>query len=245
MQHHGPMTRDERESYLLGRQRFEAGDDPGTLETFTVLLQSCPGFADVHYMVGLVHERGGDLEAASSSLERALEINPSYAEAVAALVSVYERRGLFERSRELAAQLSPSADPGQGNLDATTRGKLANLHAVLGDAYREAGELREAIEAYRKALDRCPGFHDIRHRLGIALREAGLPNHAIGEFKRVLRTHSAHLESAVQLGLTYYTLGRTPQALAEWESVLQRDPSREDAQMYLRMVQAEEVAAEL
>ena len=245
MHHHGRMTRDERESYLLGRQRFEAGDDRGALETFTLLLQRCPRFADVHYMVGLVHERGGDLEAASGSLERALEINPSYAEAVAALASVYERRGLFERSRELAAQLSPSAGSSEGNLDATTRGKLANLHAVLGDAYREAGELREAIEAYRKALDRCPSFHDIRHRLGITLREAGLPNHAIGEFKRVLRTHSAHLESAVQLGLTYYTLGRTPQALAEWESVLQRDPSREDAQMYLRMVQAEEIAAEL
>ena len=245
MQHQGRMTREDRESYLLGRQRFETGDDRGALETFTLLLESCPGFADVHYMVGLVHEREGDLEAASSSLERALEINPSYAEAVAALVSVYERRGLFERSRELAAQLTPSASADAGNLDATTRGKLANLHAVLGDAYREAGELREAIEAYRKALDRCPSYHDIRHRLGIALREAGLPNHAIGEFKRVLRTHSAHLESAVQLGLTYYTLGRTPQALAEWESVLQRDPSREDAQMYLRMVQAEEVAAEL
>jgi tetratricopeptide (TPR) repeat protein len=239
------MNREERESYLLGRQRFEAGDDRGALETFTLLLESCPRFADVHYMVGLVHERGGDLEAASSSLERALEINPSYAEAVAALVSVYERRGLFERSRELAAQLSPSADPAQGNLDATTRGKLANLHAVLGDAYREAGELREAIEAYRKALDRCPSFHDIRHRLGIALREAGLPNHAIGEFKRVLRTHSDYLESAVQLGLTYYTLGRTPQALEEWESVLERDPSREDARMYLRMVQAGEIATEL
>ena len=236
------MTREERESYLLGRQRFEAGDDRGALETFTLLLDSCPRFADVHYMVGLVHEREGDLEAASSSLERALEINPSYAEAVAALVSVYERRGLFERSRELAAQLSPSAGSDAGNLDATTRGKLANLHAVLGDAYREAGELREAIEAYRKALDRCPAFHDIRHRLGIALREAGLPSHAIGEFKRVLRTHSTHLESAVQLGLTYYTMGRTPQALTEWERVIEQDPSRADARMYLRMVQTEDAA---
>jgi len=245
MQYHGRMSREERESYLLGRQRFEAGDDRGALETFSLLLESCPRFADVHYMVGLVHERGGDLDAATSSLERALEINPSYAEAVAALVSVYERRGLFERSREIATQLSPSASSDAGNLDATTRGKLANLHAVLGDAYREAGELREAIEAYRKALDRCPGFHDIRHRLGIALREAGLPNHAIGEFKRVLRTHSDYLESAVQLGLTYYTLGRTPQALEEWESVLERDPSREDARMYLRMVQAGEIATEL
>lgn len=238
MQQQGGMTREERESYLLGRQRFEAGDDRGALETFTDLLRRCPAFADVHYMVGLVHERGGDLEAASTSLERAPDINPSYAEAVAALVSVYEQRGLFERSRELAAQLSPADGSDQGHLDATTRGKLANLHAGLGDAYREAGELREAIEAYRKALDRCPTFHDIRHRLGIALREAGLPNHAIGEFKRVLRTNSAHLESAVQLGLTYYTLGRTPQARAEWESVLEQDPSREDAQMYLRMVQA-------
>ena len=240
-----PLSREERFAYELGRRCFESGDVSRAITQLDRLLETRRDFADVHYMVGLVHEREGDLEAASGSLERALEINPSYAEAVAALVSVYERRGLFERSRELTAQLSPSAGSDAGNLDATTRGKLANLHAVLGDAYREAGELREAIEAYRKALDRCPGFHDIRHRLGIALREAGLANHAIGEFKRVLRTHSDYLESAVQLGLTYYTLGRTPQALAEWESVLQRDPSREDAQMYLRMVQAEEIAAEL
>jgi tetratricopeptide (TPR) repeat protein len=239
------MTREERESYLLGRQRFEAGDDQGALETFDQLLASRPRFADVHYMVGLVHERSGDLEAASTSLERALEINPGYAEAVAALVSVYEQRGLFERSRELAEQLSPSLGSAAGELDATTRGKLANLQAALGDAYREAGDLREAIEAYRKALDRCPGFHDIRHRLGIALREAGLPNRAIGEFKRVLRTNSAYLDSVIQLGLTYYTLGRTPQAVAEWESVLERDPSRDDARMYLRMVQSGESVTEL
>jgi tetratricopeptide (TPR) repeat protein len=239
------MSREERESYLLARQRFEAGDDQGALETFTVLLESCPRFADVHYMVGLVHERGGNLEAASASLERALEINPSYAEAVVALVSIYERRGLFERSRELAEQVIPSVGLGAGDLDATTRGKLANLHAALGDAYREVGDLREAIEAYRKALHRCPGFHDIRHKLGIALREAGLPSHAIGEFKRVLRANSAYLESAVQLGLTYYTLGRTPQAVAEWESVLEQDPSRDDARMYLRMVQAGEVTVKL
>jgi len=239
------MNREERESYRLGRQRFDAGDDRGALETFGVLLESCPRFADVHYMVGLVYERGGDLEAAATSLERALEINPGYAEAVAALVSVYERRGLFERSRELAEQLMPSVGPPVGRLDATTRGKLANLHAALADAYREVGELREAIEAYRKALDRCPGFHDIRHKLGIALREAGLPDRAINEFKRILRANPAYLESAVQLGLTYYTLGRTPQAREEWESVLEQDPSRDDARMYLRMVEAGEPAAEL
>jgi tetratricopeptide (TPR) repeat protein len=239
------MTRAERESYLYGRQLFDAGDDSGALETFASLLETCPRFADVHYMVGLVHERQGDLDSASTSLERALEINPSYAEAVLALASVYEQRGLYDRSREIAEELTPLAGPAAGKLDATTRGKLANLHAGLGDAYREVGDLREAIDAYRKALDRCPGFHDIRHKLGIALREAGLPSQAIGEFKRILRANGGYLESAVQLGLTYYTLGRARQALSEWESVLERDPSRDDARMYIRMVQAGEAPAEL
>ena len=44
------------------------------------------------------------------------------------------------------------------------------------------------------------------------------------------------LESHVQLGLTYYSIGRTPDAIREWEAVLEREPSREDAQMYLRLV---------
>ena len=29
---------------------------------------------------------------------------------------------------------------------------IANLHAALGDAYQEAGDLRQAIDEYRKAL---------------------------------------------------------------------------------------------
>lgn len=240
MQPQGRMTADEREAYLYGRQRFEAGDDPAALSAFTRVLESCPRFADVHYMVGLVHERGGALEEATRHLERALAINPAYAECVVALVSVYEQQGRFGDSRELAERASDRFGPGPGPLDATTRGKLANLHAALGDAYREAGEMREAIEAYRKALDRAPAFHDIRYRLARALREAGLPSQALAELRRVLRGNPAYLEAAVQLGLTWYTLGRPEEALREWEAVLERDPSRDDARMYLRMVRTQE-----
>jgi tetratricopeptide (TPR) repeat protein len=236
MQHVGRMTREDREAYLLGRQRFEVGDDEGALASFARVLENCPRYADVHYLVGLAHERQGNLDAATESLECALGINPGYMECVIALTSVYERRGLFDRSRTIAERAGKLSGATGGVVDATTRGKFANLHAALGDAYREAGDLREAIEAYRKALDRAPGFHDIRHRLGIALREAGLPSHAMAEFKRVLRGNPTYLEAAVQLGLTYYSLGRTQFALREWETVLERDPSRDDARMYIRMV---------
>jgi tetratricopeptide (TPR) repeat protein len=122
--------------------------------------------------------------------------------------------------------------------DPTTRGKLANLHAALGDAYREAGDLREAIDAYRKALDRCPGFHDIRQRLAVTLREAGLPARALAELQRVLRANPHYLDAQVQIGLTLFTLGRTEEARAAWNAALERDPSRDDARMYLRLLGA-------
>ena len=209
------------------------------------------GFADVHYMLGLLHERRGDLPAAARCLERAIQINPDYAEAVLALGSVYEQRNEYERARALAGSLrvvGPADPAGSGDdakanatparheraLDPTTQGKLANLQAAVGDAYREAGELRDAIDAYRRALERCPQFHDIRHRLGSALREAGLPGQAVAELRRVLRSAPDHLASAVQLGLAYYGMGRLDEAVREWAAALARDPGRADALLYLR-----------
>jgi len=228
------MTREDREAYGAVRDRFARGDLGGARAPLEDLAQRYPRYADLHYMVGIAREREADLDGAAESLERALELNPSYAEAALALITVCEQLGRHDRSREIGARLQPrTASEG---IDATTRGKLANLHAALGDAYREVGELREAVEAYRKALDRCPGFHDIRQRLAVALREAGLPARAITELQRVLRANPGYLDARVQLGVTYYTLGRTAEARAEWTATLERDASRDDARMYLAML---------
>ncbi len=183
-------------------------------------------------------ERRDDTEAAAHSFARALRINPSYAEARVALASLHERHGDFERSREVTESVHGRTPPADGALDATTRGKLANLQAALGDAYRETGVLREAIEAYRKALDRCPQYHDIRLRLGVVLREAGLPDQALADFRRILRANPDYAGASVQMGLTLYSLGRTEEAVQEWRALLERQPGHPDAHMYLRLVKA-------
>ncbi len=231
------MTGAERRAVAQARRSFEGGDEGAALAQLERLLEKQEGFADLHYMMGLLHERRNDHAAAARSLRRALRINPSYTEALLALASVYEQQGDFERSEEVAARARQVAPPGDGPVDATTRAKLANLQAALGDAYREVGEVREAIEAYRKALDRCPDFHDIRHRLGLALREAGLPQRALAEFRRVQRLNPDYLDAAVQVGLTLYTLGRSAEAVREWQAVVRRDAEHTEALMYLRMVQ--------
>ena len=237
------LSADEREAYQRGRQHFERGEPEAALPYLERLLATRRRFPDVLYMLALIHEQRGELEASRERLEEAVRINPGYAEAVLALRTIYERLGDFERARALVAPGTGAPREDEGPLDATTRGKLANLQAALGDTYRDVGELRDAIECYRKALDRCPDFHDIRYRLATALREAGLPDQALRELRRILRANPDFLAAQVQLGLTYYTLGRTPDAIREWREALQRDPARREARWYLRLVGAEAASA--
>lgn len=233
-----PLSESERRAVELGRRRAREGEVQAALAELEPFLRGRPGFADVHYLVGTLHERLDDLESANRSFEEALRLNPGYTEALLALASLAERRGDYDRSERIAERARDLALPAAGALDPTTRAKLANQQAELADAYREAGELREAIEGYRRALERCPHFHDVRHRLGIALREAGRPDAALAEFGRVLRGNPSFLEAAVQRGVTLYSLGRSSEAVAQWRAVLRDDPGREDARMYLRLVGA-------
>jgi tetratricopeptide (TPR) repeat protein len=238
------MSSADRELYAQGRASFERGEVDRALEFLTSLLERKVGFADLHYMVGVLLDQRGDSGGARDRLRDAIKLNPSYTEALLALASVYEREGEFDRSRDLTERAAQATPAVPGELDATTRGKLANLQAVIGDAYAEVGDYRDAIDAYRKALDRCPTFHDIRHRLGIALRAAGLPHQAEVEFRRVLRGNPGFLKAQVQLGLTYYTMGRAPDAVGVWSEVLRLDPSQRDALMYIRMVRGSEASEE-
>ncbi len=230
------MRPGDRECLEQGRRAFERGDDAAALRCLGQLIESGLRFADVHYMLGIVHERLGELEAAMASLREAIRINPAYVEALLALASVCERQGDYAQSESHAERAGQLCRASAGGLDPTTRGKLANQQALLADALAQAGLRREAIEQYRQALERCPTFLDVRHRLGVTLREAGLPFQALQEFERILDAHPGLVESRIQAGLTYYGMGRTGEAVREWQRVLELDPTRREANMYLRLV---------
>lgn len=230
------LSSQDRAGLARALRAFERGDDATALPAFEQLVESGLRFADVHYRIGLIHERQGELDRASRALKQAVRINPGYIEALIALASVCERLGHFEQAQALAERAGTLSQTRPGELDPTTRGKLSNQQAALADALAAAGLRREAIEQYRQALERCPTFCDIRHRLGVALREAGLAAQAIQEFERILDVRPGRAESRVQLGLTHHALGRTRDALREWREVLAREPGHREASMYLRLV---------
>jgi len=226
----------EREHLEQGRRAFERGDDDEALRQLELVAGSGLRFADVHYRMGLVHERRGEPERAIGCLRDAIRINPAYVEALIALAALCERIGDFDEAEQLAERASSLARPGDDGLDATTRGKLTNQQAALADALAGAGLLREAIEQYRLALERCPTYHDVRHRLAVALRDAGLPFQALTELERILDARPELVASRLQQGLTWYGLGRLDEARRAWREVLALDPTRREAAMYLRLI---------
>ena len=226
----------ERRCYEIGRRRWERGDREGALRAFERFLETRREFADVHYMVGTLHEQADDLAAAAESLREALRLNPGYAEAMVALASIYERLGEFSRSRALAERVAQLALPSaaRSTPPRAASSPTSRPRSPTPIARRARCPMRSRPTARRSTA--VPPSTTSATGSAITLREAGFPDRALAEFARVRRANPELLDAAVQTGLTLYTLGRGEEAIAEWRAVLERDRTREDARMYLRMV---------
>lgn len=237
---------DERTRQLLdeGRERFLARDYPAVEKLLGGILAEVKDYADVHNMLGVAFHHQGKFGKALEAFQEALKINPGYTEACLNLAVTYNDLGMYAEARAIYARAQRvTGDEAPKIRDAFVRGKLANMHADLGEVYGSLLCWDEAIAEYRKALALRPEFADIRTRLGKALREAGRREEALAELLDARRKRPDYPPAIVQLGLTYYTLGRQGEALAEWRAALGIDPENATARMYVRLVEEMEKRA--
>ena len=194
-------------------------------------------------MLGVIYHSQGRFSDAEEAFENALRLNPRYTEAALNLSVTYNDRGKYDRAREVYTR-AVSASVGQPNqLDRFARGKLANMHADLGAAYRQLGQYADAVREYEKALTLGPDFHDVRTRLGATLREMGDLGAAAQQFERVRLDKPDYLPARLQLGLALYGLGRRGDALDEWQQILTLEPGHKSATMYVAMVTGQAAAS--
>src|SRR3989442_311793 len=173
---------------------------------------------------------------ARPQLDRALQLNPQYVEAL-----IHKAIVLNELGREYEADASLRragklwSETRQG-LPAHVAAKLANQHAALGDAYLEAGALPHAIEQYQTALALGPTFHDLRYKLGRILLQGGQALEAREQFEIIVRNRPTYLDAAAMLGLACYLAGDGLAAKAVWEDCRERRPEDPRVEAYLAML---------
>ncbi|HEY7686708.1 MAG TPA: tetratricopeptide repeat protein [Gemmatimonadales bacterium] len=218
------------------RERFQLQDYYGTIHLLEEIVAIGHAYADAEHMLGLSYSLVGQAEKALAHLDRALELNPQYVEALvhrALVLNDLGRESEATESLRRAGQIGGKSRLGFPNHLAA---KLANLHAHLAEAYIEAGGMREAIGQYQAALALGPEFHDLRYKLGRLLLQAGRVLEAREQFEIIVRSRPNFLDAAAMLGLASYLGGDGLSARVVWEDCRRRRPEDPRVEAYLAML---------
>ncbi|NOY45827.1 MAG: tetratricopeptide repeat protein [Deltaproteobacteria bacterium] len=225
----------------LGREAFNDGRYEEAERYLRKLLDLDCRFADIFNMLGAIAFQKGDREGAVALFQEALDINPHYTEALLNLAVALNDLGRYEEAERAFEKARRASRVDQGTVDPYVKGRLANVHADIGEIYHSLGMLAEAESEYRKALALGPTFPDLRTRVGVLFRDMGRYDDAVAEFRRVKEEHPHYTEAGIQLGITYYSRGQVDLAVEEWNGVLERSPDNPKALMYLRLAEREQV----
>lgn len=101
----------------------------------------------------------------------------------------------------------------------------AQAHYELGVLLEEAGQITEAIEHYRIAIDLNPMLAEAHINLGAALASLGDLNGAIGVYRAALRLHPQLAEAHFNWGNALVAQDKMDEAIEHYQQAIALQPS--------------------
>jgi tetratricopeptide (TPR) repeat protein len=218
------------------RERFVVQDYYGAVHLLDTVVDSGRAFADVHHLLGVCLSLLGQPQRALRELDRALELNPRYVEALIHRGLVLNELGRTEEAEEEFVRAGSQLEGSTGGLPTPVAAQLANRHADLAESYAGAGAIDRAIEQYERALELGPEFHDLRFRMARLLLEAGRSLEAREALERILAARPTFVDAEAALGLARYLSGDAAGARDVWQACLARRPENARVEAYLSML---------
>ena len=153
----------------------ERGQESVALEEMKRALTHNRDNVGLMMMKGVLEQQGGDIETATMTYERLLEVNPSHAPAANNLAYLYEREGRYDealRWAEVARAQSPDSP---------------DIADTLGWIFYRKETYNRALALLKEAYAARPDHAEIAYHLGLA-------HHKMGEFKETIDVLSRALE---------------------------------------------------
>ncbi|MCC6794731.1 MAG: tetratricopeptide repeat protein [Candidatus Hydrogenedentes bacterium] len=149
--------------------------------------------------------------------QHALEFDPSYAEAHAALGFLYAQIGPVDRAID-EFKIASKADP-----------QLREAFGGLGAALHAKGDLDGAAQALQKAVALCDKQPEAMFNLGQVLYDSGNLDGSIDAYRKYIALMPRDVDGYVRLAFPLEDTGKLDEALAAYDQALRIAPNHPDA----------------
>ncbi len=182
--------------------------------------QEVPSAAKGHYERAANYLKNGDSQQATASLKKALELFPTYFDALELLGTEYVKNGQFDDALPMLAKA----------LEVNRRAHKS-LYA-LGVAYLRLNRPNDAVESLKKSAELAPSNPNAPMMLGLAYRQLQDFQHAEIAFKKALQLGGVAMADAhFYLAGLHEKRGQYSDAIRELELFLKESKNNNSAQI--------------
>ena len=170
------------------------------IEQYEQIVRLQPDSMDDHLLLGRLYRLNNDLQKAESEFKTAVKLQPDSEEAVTTLAYLYNELGDTAR----AAQVLSSVPNGE---------RSAKLYSALGYTYEQQKQYKNAVEAYRHAIELDRDNLDAIRGLAENLLNDGQADAALEQYKVIADANPEDAQTYVRIGEIYRKQGKYDLAL--------------------------------
>ena len=174
-----------------------------------------------YYNLGLIYYRTGRTQKAVVACQRAIELEPDFANAYGSLGRVYWEEGRLD---EAIVQYKKAIGITPTDLE---------FHQDLARIYWQKKMYEEAVREYQIVVTNNSSNVEARYRVGLVFLSTGEYDEAVSSFQKVLEINPNHTLAHGALGISYDKLGRRQEAIGEFQTVLRLDSENQNARNML------------
>jgi len=170
------------------------------IEQYEQIARLEPDNADNHILLGRLYRVANDSPRAEAEFKKAVTLQPGSEEAVTLLAYLYNDEGDPKKATEVLTAV-PDAD------------RTSKVYSALGFTYEQQHKYKEAVEAYRAAVDQDKDNLEAMRGLAQNLLNDNQPEAALDQYKQIVDADPHDAQSYLHMAEIYRKTGNFDKAI--------------------------------
>jgi tetratricopeptide (TPR) repeat protein len=186
------------------------------IDQYEQIIKIEPDDVDDHLLLGRLYRLNNDLQKAEGEFKTAVKLDPNSEEAVTTLAYLYNEEGDTARAGEVLSSIPDAA-------------RSAKLYSALGYTYEQQKQYKNAINAYRKAIELDRENLDAIRGLAQNLSNDGQTDAALEQYKVIADANPEDWQTYLRISDIYRKSGKFDLALENLKKVQSMAPDSLEA----------------